>query len=177
MFSKVFIDVYSSKNLNNVSKLVEIALARCKDAEISPELYKLMPNIVFGKYDSFVCSAPWTRHPAAEILRQICMTFTVRGFHPRHFSWTKSFTFRRVDLPVSMNAMLTRDWKPFGVSSPGRLYQTPGLLTPDWQYSMSKLIWTCVLALIHLVVCVMLIHTAPKHWRYEMLQPRSDVRS
>jgi len=86
VFSKVFIDVYSSKNLNNVSKLVEIAVARCKDAEISPGLYKLMPNIVFGKYESFVRLAPWTRPLATEILRQICMTFTVRGFHPCHFS-------------------------------------------------------------------------------------------
>jgi len=78
--------MYSSKNLNAVSKLVEIALARCKDAKIPLELYKLLPNIVFGKYESFVHSAPWTRHPATEILRQICMTSTVRGFHSRHFS-------------------------------------------------------------------------------------------
>jgi len=80
--------IYSSKNLNTgtVSKLVEIALARCKDAEIMPELYKLPSNIVFGKYESFVRSAPWTRSPATEILRQICMGFIVRGFHSPHFS-------------------------------------------------------------------------------------------
>jgi len=40
---------------------------------------------MFSEYESFVRSAPWTRHPATEILRQICMTFTVREFHPPHF--------------------------------------------------------------------------------------------
>jgi len=78
--------MYSSEKLNTVSKLVEIALARCKDVVVSPELYKLLPNPVFGKYESFVRSAPWKRHPATEILRQMCMTFTVRGFHPCYFS-------------------------------------------------------------------------------------------
>ena len=119
---------------------MEIALARCKDAKISPELHKSlrMPNIVFGKYESFVRSAPWTRHPATDSLRQICAILTVRGFHPSHFPWTKLFPFRRVNLPVSMNLALTRDWKPFGAPLPGRLYQTPTLLTPDWAYSMSS---------------------------------------
>jgi len=77
--------MYSIENLNTVSKLVEIALARCKDAEILPGLCKLLPNIVFGKYESFVRSAPWTRHRATEILRQICAILTVCGFHPPHF--------------------------------------------------------------------------------------------
>jgi len=78
--------MYSSENLNTVSKLVEIALARCKDVKISRELYTLLPNIIFGEYESFVRSAPWTRHPATEILRKICAVLTVCGFHPRHFS-------------------------------------------------------------------------------------------
>jgi len=77
--------MYSNENLNAVSKLVEIALARCKDVEISPELYKLLPNPVFGKYESFVRSAPWKRHPATQILRKICAILTVCGFHPPHF--------------------------------------------------------------------------------------------
>jgi len=77
--------MYSSENLNTVSKLVEIALARCKDVEVPPELYKLLPNSVFGKYESFLRSAPWKRHPATEILRQMCAIFEVRGFYPPHF--------------------------------------------------------------------------------------------
>jgi len=85
VFSKVFTDAYSSENLNTVSKLVEIALARCRDAEISPELYKMLPNILFGEYESLMCSAPWKRHPATKILRQISAILTVRGFHPSHF--------------------------------------------------------------------------------------------
>ena len=85
MFEKVFTDVYSSENLNVVSKLVEIALARCEDAKISPELYNLLPDIVFGKYELFVRLAPWTRHPATKILRQICMSFTVCGFYSLYF--------------------------------------------------------------------------------------------
>jgi len=131
VFSNVFTDAYSSKNLNTTSKRVEIALAQCRDAEISPELYKSLPNIVFGKYESFVVSAPWRQHPATVFLRQICMVFTVRGFHPSYFPWTESFTFRRVNLLVSVNPMLTRDWRCFGVPSPGRLYQTTMPLASD----------------------------------------------
>ena len=85
VFSVVFVDLYSSENLNIVSEFVGIALARCKDYELPPGLYKLLPNIVFGKYESLARSAPWTRHPATVVLKQICATLTVFIFHPGTF--------------------------------------------------------------------------------------------
>jgi len=82
VFSKVFADLYSSENRNSVINLVEIALVRCMDVELPPELYKLLPNIVFSKYESLVRSAPWTRYPATRVLKQIYATLTVLIFHP-----------------------------------------------------------------------------------------------
>ena len=82
MFSVVFADPYSYKYTNSVSDLLTIALVRCQDAGLSPRHYTLLPNIVFGKYESLVRSAPWTRHPATVILKQIYATLTVRIFHP-----------------------------------------------------------------------------------------------
>jgi len=51
----------------------------------SEELRRMLPNIILGQYELFVRLAPWKRHPATAVLKQICMNFTVRGFHPRHF--------------------------------------------------------------------------------------------
>ena len=82
MLAKVFTDLHSSEKSNSVSELVEIALAHCKDAVLLPEVYKLLPNIIFGKYESLVHSKPWTRHPATVVLKQICATLMVLTLHP-----------------------------------------------------------------------------------------------
>jgi len=59
---------------------VEVALAQCKAAEITFFLPEILPNIIFDKYESFVRSAPWDRHPYAVDLKQICANLRVRTF-------------------------------------------------------------------------------------------------
>jgi len=85
----VFQHVYETSaqaRVEAIEQLLKAAEMSYDNDGCSQELRRMLPNIIFGQYELFVCLAPWKRHPATVILRQICMIFTVCGFHHRHFS-------------------------------------------------------------------------------------------
>jgi len=78
MFSEVFPFLLSHKN--SVSKLLEVALAQCKSAGPTYPLPQTLPDIIFGKYEALVRSAPWDRQPTTMKLKQIYANLRVRVF-------------------------------------------------------------------------------------------------
>jgi len=64
----------------SVSKLAGSALAQCKAAGLISSLPEALPNIIFGKYESLVRSAPWDRHSNTVDFKQICAALRVRTF-------------------------------------------------------------------------------------------------
>ena len=40
----------------------------------------MLPNVIFGEYESLVRSAPWNRHPTTAELKQICANLRVCTF-------------------------------------------------------------------------------------------------
>jgi len=76
-FSEVFAFLPSHKNSN--SKLLGVALVQSMSAG-STSLPQALPDIIFGKYESLVSSAPWDRHPITVKLKQIYAYLRVRTF-------------------------------------------------------------------------------------------------
>jgi len=88
VFSTVFALKYPNQDL--VSKLLRVTLARCKAAGFIFRVHlEVLPNIIFGKYESLGRSSPWDRHPTTAVLKQICATLRVRTFHGLALLWTK----------------------------------------------------------------------------------------
>jgi len=111
----------------------------CTEAGLSGQLSKELKNAgIFRQCELFVHSQPWKRHPAALTLKKIFAFLMVLFFVSSLSIELNHHAFRTVDIPASMNPMLTQDLKLFGVPSSGRLYQTPMLLRRDCAYSMSS---------------------------------------
>ena len=77
-FSEVFAFPPSHENSN--SKLLVVALEQCTIAGSTSLFPQTPPDIIFGKYESLVSSAPWDRHPATVKLKQIYAYLRVRTF-------------------------------------------------------------------------------------------------
>ena len=85
VFQHVYETSTKARAKASIQQLLKAAETSYDNDGYSQELRRMLPNIIFGQYELFVRLAPWKRHPATVVLRQICMIFTVRGFHPRHF--------------------------------------------------------------------------------------------
>jgi len=77
-FSKVF--AFLPFPNDSVSKLAGSALAQCNAAGLTSSLPEALPNIIYGKYESLVRSAPWDRHSNTMDFKRICATLRVRTF-------------------------------------------------------------------------------------------------
>jgi len=125
-FPLAFVDVAQSLSLNmesNVnSELLTTAAARCHNAGYSQELHRISQHIIFSCYDSLVCTAPWTRHPATEALKKIILTLRVNHFLFSHLSCLLLiYAFRSVEFSLPEKLILMQDGKRFGLLTAGRL--------------------------------------------------------
>ena len=87
MFPKIFALTFPRKDLD--SEVLEIALARCEAAGLTSLVREILPNIIFGKYESLIRSAPWHRHPYTANLKEICAILRVRIFGGLQLPWTE----------------------------------------------------------------------------------------
>jgi len=78
MFPTVFGLKYPSKD--SLLEVLVVALARCESAGLTLLLSEMLPNVIFGEYESLVRSAPWDRDPTTVKLKKFCATLRVRTF-------------------------------------------------------------------------------------------------
>jgi len=79
---------FLSSHKVSVSRIVEVALALCKNARLT-SLPQAMSNIIFGQYESLVRSTPWDRHPITVNLKEIYATLIVCIFRGFALPWTE----------------------------------------------------------------------------------------
>ena len=135
-FAAVFPTAYALKDVSgdSMSNLLGVALARCNAAGLAHLLPDTLPNIVFGKYESLGRSAPWYRHHNTVVLKQICATLRVRTFCGLSLAWTDPMSFRGWVALVSVNQILTPNYKYFGTLSDGKSRLS---VSPDQRYGTS----------------------------------------
>jgi len=119
---------------DSISDLLGVALAQCNAAGLAPLLPDTLPNIVFGKYESLGRSAPWYRYHNTTVLKQICAILRVRTFCGLSLPWTDPISFRGWVALVSVNQILTPNYKYFGTISDGKSHLS---VSPDQRYGPS----------------------------------------